>query len=53
MSKSIEWLEEYDLKNLKGETLEYCLAHIITVLIILEKKMDIIYSVLEGAGNGK
>ena len=48
MIESLKKLEKYDLKNLKGDKLESCIARIINTLLILDRKVDIIYEIFEG-----
>ena len=45
MSLTLDYLEKVDLKNLKGEKLEYCMAHIIAELLLIDKKINAIHEV--------
>jgi len=45
MSLTLDYLEKLDLKKLKGEKLEYCIAHIIAELILIDKKIKAIHEV--------
>ena len=51
MIESLEKLKKYDLKNLKGNKLESCIARIINTLLILNRKVDIIYEIFGGNSN--